>query len=119
MIRLDDRNQRAQPLDFRGEDASPEREQAVVDAPLVGVGGERALRLVDEALRLEPADVAIQVPGLERDAAARVIDDVLTDAVAVAITATEHRQDQQLDRLEGEQGNGVAGHDMVKLIIAL
>src|SRR6185503_9350369 len=106
-------DERAQPLELRGEDAAAERCQAIVASPLVVVGERRAtFGLVDQSVGFEATDGAIQVSRLELDRAVGVLDDVLANAVAVAVAGREHGEYEQLDGLQWElRGKrGVCGH---------
>src|ERR1041384_2833298 len=100
---LPEPHQRPEPRALGGPHPPAEWREAVVDPALVLLSGGR-LRLGHEPGVGEPADVAVEAPGLERDLSAGVVEDVLAEAVAVAAAAGEHGEEERLHRAEGEEG---------------
>jgi hypothetical protein len=108
-IRFGDAHQRAETQHLGAEDASTERQQTIIDATFVVVVGDWArLGFLNEAFALELSDMAVEIPGFERDSALRVCDDVLPQPVAVAFSRAQHGQDEELDWFEREELVGVA-----------
>src|SRR5688572_29773898 len=66
---------------------------AVVDAAFVRCRPRR-WHIRDQASLLEGADVPVQVAGFDFDFTAGVVENVLADAVAVAIAGGEHGEHQ-------------------------
>jgi hypothetical protein len=102
-MRLGETHEIAKPPHLRSKDAASKGSEPIIDAPRVIAGPGRTRRRLDELIVLEPPDVAIQASGLELEAAATVLENVLTYAIPVAISAGEHREDQRVNGAEREE----------------
>jgi hypothetical protein len=91
-----------QTLELRGKYAPSEGRQAIVAAALVVGVVATAARFVDELVVLEAPDRAVEISRLERDLAARVSENILSDSITMPLAGGEHREDDCFDGLERE-----------------
>jgi len=77
------------------------RESIVPSTLVITLRGRSTRRLFDESFIEQSSDASVQVAGLETHTALSVLDDVLSNAIAVALTAREHREDEEIGLTEG------------------
>ena len=92
------------PLQLGGKNAFAERCEAIVATAFVVIAlGGTAPGFLEQPVTFEMANRSIEVAGFERDQTVGMLEDVLTDAIAVALSGGHASSTMRVDRFERKQ----------------